>query len=157
MNDSESGYDVKFDPTTCTYCREVKAPAAKFWPTCGAKACQVAHRKERRKATASARYHALKEAGLCRCGKAPSRAPSKTTGQKVLLCPQCRRKINERARAKTAEAAKVRQRERAVARLAAATIERNRVQQARLDAGLPISLQAKPVLPKGTPRKRVDL
>jgi len=56
-----------------------------------------------------------------------------------------------------AKAAAEKTREAAIARLADAAIERRRVQQERLDAGLRYSLALKPKMPANIPRPTVEL
>ena len=126
-------------------------------PTCGDPACKQTRRRTLDAARKKFKLAAWSDAGLCiKCGKEREDRISEKTGRKSTRCKRCRirlgagmRKYRKRntATAKTA----------AILRLAAAAIERKRVQQARLEAGLPYSFAANPVLPKSVERAKFEL
>lgn len=141
---------------TCAYCGGEKGRA--LWPTCGAPACKDEHQRARKAANARDRYETLKAEGVCpRCGCALDKKPSKVTGQRVGRCARCRRKANETQRAVTERKSAEKKKAAAALRLADAKIARRRTQQARLDAGLDISLAPNPKMPKNKGIRRVEL
>lgn len=139
----------------CPYCGDPLAPNK---PTCGAESCRADLRRTRDAFNRRVQREVRKAAGLCLvCGRKPHDQISQTTPGKIARCKRCHirhlasmRRVRKRKLAEKAKTA-------AIVRLAAASIERRRIQQQRLDHGLPYSLSTTPILPKDTPRQQVEL
>ena len=150
-----SGYKNPGASRLCPYCGT--ADRLNRCRTCGTEACLEAHRAfdaERQRAKIQAR----RDAGTCiACGRDRDPRPARKTGLPILRCRRCR--IRDRSWRRRARARKVAEEKKtaAIVRLAEAAIERKRVQQQRLDAGLPYSLAIVPVLPKDTPREKFEI
>lgn len=140
----------------CLVCKE---PHRRVGPTCGYPTCQRDYERSQNTLTQRERYNYLRAQGRCtRCGLKMKPAASLSTGQPLRSrCHTCRtlRNIAERERAEAAR--KAERKAQAALAIAERNIQKQRLQNERMERGLEPTTSHYVRIPKDAPRKILDL